>query len=1059
MTAAQQTCPKCGTTLSGEAFGGLCWKCLGRLGFGLAETHNLEQIAPMDRDTSPKPDSARLKFGDYELIEEIARGGMGVVYKARQITLNRLVAVKMVLHGPFSSEEFVRRFRTETQAVAALHHPNIVAIYEVGHQDGQHYFSMEYIEGQSLADLVREKPLSPHRAAVYLKAIAEAMQSAHEHGVLHRDLKPSNVLLDVFDQPRITDFGLAKLTTDSRVTITGQTLGSPGHMPPEQARGDAPAPQADIYSMGALLYHLVTGRPPFQGDTLEGVLLQLQTTDPVSPRRLNPSMPADLETICLKCLQKEPSRRYESAKALAQDLDRFLNNEPVLARPVAIPEKLWLWCRRRPVPAGLSGALLLAMLAGISGVVWEWRQARNHALGEIKQRQLAESSAAKIRLNLYAADVNLASEAMQRGDYGLARRTLASLVPQPGEEDVRGFEWRLLWNLCRGNQLATLTGHERTVTCANFSPDGQWLATGSSDQTVRIWDATKLKPIRTLSAATGAVWSVAFSADTTRLITSGRGGTRLWDTATWHMVTNLPGQITAVAPTGSVMAVCDSSRNAWRAPGAISLWDWRTGEKLRAFAKAGHQMAFSWDGRKLAVAAEPTGIDVWDTASSALLHSLSTSNSVWGLAFSPDGKRLVSVSGPRDPLVWDLTEPQPPRTLKGHFLTVWSANYSPDGAVIVTTGADQTVRLWDAETLQLKTILRGHDNEVWSSCFSPDGKKLATGGKDRKVMIWPGELRSPSESLPNRIAIRPLFSPDGIRIGTVGFPGAPSGLWNVRDRRLIAEIPGRSIVGFTPDGQQIVHWNADASGLERYSPTGGSTSVVMLEEFRTRSGEIQRYGFSPEWKVLFVVDSAGLVRFWNAESGKLTGSFQGPRPPLRSVALGPDGRYFAEGAEQENIVRLYDRSTGRERRLTGHSDAVSGLAFSPDRATLASGSLDGSIRFWNVATGEDLGSLPGHMQEASDVAFSPDGRTLASVNLRHSIKLWHIPTRRELLTFEFSHAGDIVQFSPDGRTLTVTTDENTVRLFDAPALTDERISEVAATTGADVPLAASKNSK
>src|SRR5205814_2585699 len=310
-------------------------------------------------------------FGDYELLEEIARGGMGVVYRARQVSLGRIVAVKMILAGQFASKQIIQRFRGEVTAAALLQHPNIVAIHDVGIHDGQHYFSMDYVEGQNLSQLVSNRPLPPAKAARYVKLIAEAIHYAHQQGILHRDLKPSNVLVDASDQPRITDFGLAKRLDDSQpstlspqLTLTGQMLGSPNFMPPEQAssqRGKV-GRHSDVYGLGAILYHLLTARPPFQAESFESVINQLLNTEPVSPRLLNSSVPADLDTICVKCLQKEPSRRYQSAQELAVELGRFLSGKPIHARPVAPLERFWRWCRRNPKTAIPSAAVILLLI-------------------------------------------------------------------------------------------------------------------------------------------------------------------------------------------------------------------------------------------------------------------------------------------------------------------------------------------------------------------------------------------------------------------------------------------------------------------------------------------------------------------------------------------------------------------------------------------------------------------------------------------------------------------------------------------------------------------------
>ncbi len=341
----------------------------------------LRETSDSSSDAASSPDGAlpRVRyFGDYELLEEIARGGMGIVYKGRQVSLHRIVALKMILAGQFASETEVQRFYAEARSAANLQHPNIVAIHEVGQHEGQHYFSMDYIEGKSLAQIVRENPLPAEKAAGYLKTITEAIEFAHRQGTLHRDLKPSNVVIDRFDQPRITDFGLAKrIEGTAQITVTGPITGTPSYMPPEQAGAyDGKAsPASDVYSLGALLYDLLTGRPPFLGENLVVTLNQVLNAEPVAPRLLSPEVPHDLETICLKCLEKDPQKRYPSAAALADDLGHFLRHEPIAARPVSQWERGWRWCKRNRTVSSLSATIVaLLLLAAIGGSVLAIRE-------------------------------------------------------------------------------------------------------------------------------------------------------------------------------------------------------------------------------------------------------------------------------------------------------------------------------------------------------------------------------------------------------------------------------------------------------------------------------------------------------------------------------------------------------------------------------------------------------------------------------------------------------------------------------------------------------------
>jgi serine/threonine-protein kinase len=327
--------------------------------------------APVVMPPAPTGIQTGASFGDYQVIETIAKGGMGIVFKARQRKLNRIVAIKMILAGQFAHQTDVDRFYTEAEAAAGLSHPNIVKIYEIGEVQGQHFFSMEYIEGQSLSELVRENPLSPRRAAEFVRTIAETMQFAHDKGIVHRDLKPSNVLVDAQGRPLITDFGLAKhQENESQLTVSGAVIGTPSYMPPEQAegKGDLIGPRSDLYSLGAILYELVTGRPPFRAASPFETIRQVIQDEPLSPRLVNSGVPQDLETICLKCLQKDPARRYATSQELADELGRFLRGEPILARPISSLARFWRLCRRYPVAASAiaTAVILLATTAVVS---------------------------------------------------------------------------------------------------------------------------------------------------------------------------------------------------------------------------------------------------------------------------------------------------------------------------------------------------------------------------------------------------------------------------------------------------------------------------------------------------------------------------------------------------------------------------------------------------------------------------------------------------------------------------------------------------------------------
>jgi serine/threonine protein kinase len=375
-----QSCRECGQPVTSDALLGLCPQCMMKAGLHASAKATIG-VAPDAFVEGPETETKAFipgtklgYFGDYELLEVIARGGMGVVYKARQSSLKRIVAVKMIRSGELADEAEVRRFHTEAEAAAQLQHPNIVAIHEIGEHQGQHYFSMDYVKGKNLAQIADGKPVAPRPAAEWLKAIAEAVQFAHQRGVLHRDLKPQNIMMDAAGRPRVTDFGLAKnLAGDSTLTDTGAVMGSPSYMSPEQAlgRNDLIGPASDVYSLGAILYELLTGRPPFHGKSAVDTMSQVVNDEPAPPRSLNSEAPVDLESICLKCLEKEATRRYPTARELETDLGRFLDGEPVQARPANALRKTISWFRRHRWVFSAAVSLLILTLAGLAYGFWE----------------------------------------------------------------------------------------------------------------------------------------------------------------------------------------------------------------------------------------------------------------------------------------------------------------------------------------------------------------------------------------------------------------------------------------------------------------------------------------------------------------------------------------------------------------------------------------------------------------------------------------------------------------------------------------------------------------
>src|SRR5438552_1440445 len=386
MRTATKVCAKCGAKIFSDAPQEFCSACLLETGLGLLANDDEDVAAPLPhkRRAARPAKMPRLQrrstagtfgdFGDYELLEEIGRGGQGVVYRARQKSLNRTVALKVIGLGHWATEAHLKRFRREAEAAASLVHSGIVPIYEVGERDGSCYFSMKLVEGGQLDEVAKHEPMSIRRAVELIAKVARTVQYAHEHSILHRDIKPGNILLDGKGEPHLTDFGLARLVeTESTVTRTLEVLRTPSYMAPEQAVGNNAqlTGATDVYGLGAVLYQLLTGHPPFAGSTTYETVRMVLETQPRQPRLCNPKVDRDLETICLKCLEKKPAKRYASGQALAEDIERFLRNEPIRSRRSSRLEHAWRWCKRKPLVASLIAALILVVAIGLTGALWE----------------------------------------------------------------------------------------------------------------------------------------------------------------------------------------------------------------------------------------------------------------------------------------------------------------------------------------------------------------------------------------------------------------------------------------------------------------------------------------------------------------------------------------------------------------------------------------------------------------------------------------------------------------------------------------------------------------
>jgi eukaryotic-like serine/threonine-protein kinase len=1002
-------------------------------------------------------------FGDYELLGEIARGGMGIVYKARQVSLNRVVALKMILAGQFASETEVQRFYAEARAAANLQHRNIVAIHEVGQHEGQHYFSMDYIEGKSLAQIVRENPLPADKASAYLKTIAEAIEFAHRQGTLHRDLKPSNVLIDSFDEPRITDFGLAKrIEGTAQITVTGPITGTPSYMPPEQAGAydGKVSPASDVYSLGALLYDLLTGRPPFLGENLVVTLNQVLNSEPVAPRLLSPEVPPDLETICLKCLEKDPTRRYPTAAALADDLGRFLRHEPITARPVSQWERGWRWCKRNPMVSSLSAAIaILLVTSAIGGSILAIRErnarqvADNNAELESQAARRAELASAEAerrrlealdakteadkqrdeaRVTAYASGMQLAQRAWEENNVARARDLLEEVPKEAAGRKLRGFEWYYLDRLCHSEAL-TLKGHGASVESVAFSPDGQRLASGSYDQTVKIWDSATGKELFDLKGHSGPVTSVAFSPDGQRLAAGERDGTvKIWNSAAGKPLFVLKGHanwVTSVAfsPDGQRLASGSYDQT-------VKIWDSATGKEL--FSLKGHastvmSVAFSPDGQRLASGSSDNTVRIWDGSTGKELFSLKGhASTVVSVAFSPDGQRLASGSSDYTVKIWDSATGKELFSLKGHASTVMSVTFSSDGRRLASGSYDNTVKIWDVASGKELFSLKGHTRGVNSVAFSSDGERLASGSTDNTVKIWDAATDKEQFALKGHAdwAASVAFSADGRHLVSGGRDQTVK-TWDIASGKELFTLGGRpgwvDSVAFSPDGQHLA--SANYAAVEIWDSASGKELFTIKGHFGFNS-----VAFSPDGQRLAAGERDGTVKIWESATGKQLLVLKGHADWVTSVAFSPDGRLLASGG-RDQTAKIWDTTTGKELfALKGHSSWVTSVAFSPDGQRLASGSYDQTVKIWDSATGKELFDLKGHSGPVTSVAFSPDGQRLASGGWDRTIRIWDSATGKEL--FSLKRGADVevndVVFSPDGQRLASANTDGSIHLWE-----------------------------
>jgi WD40 repeat protein len=950
--------------------------------------------------TPPQPalEAGPVRLEGYRILAEIGRGGMGVVYRAFQHRLNRLVAIKMILAGQLANPEDRVRFQLEGELLGRLHHPNFVQVYEVGTLEVaggavQPYLVLEHVDGGSLKNKLTERPLDYREAARLVLVLARAMEAAHAQGIVHRDLKPANVLIDRDGTLKITDFGLAKeLSGGASLTPAGATLGTPGYMAPEQARGGMVGPGVDVYALGAILYELLTGRPPFVGDTPVVVVLQVLQQPPSPLRQLRPGIPRDLEVICLKCLEKEVGRRYPRAADLARDLECWLENRPIRARPAGKLERVSKWARRHPLPAALIAFLVLSLILGSAvstyyGVTAMRRaaEAQDALDKEAEAHRRADKATEAVRWERYLAEIAAASNAMRLSNVGPARRAL-----EGAPAHYRNWEWLYLRSQLDGAG-GVLDGHKGRVFGISFSPDGKRLASASDDRTVRLWDVRAGKEVAALRIPSGFVSGVHFSPDGSRLV-SGTSLVRLWDATTgdlrWEATSNGNAMCPIWSPDGRFLAACG-------ADGLMRVWDAATGHEVfsKPCSTERRLVAFSPDSRHVAAAQKDYFIQIWEVATGNRTVELrGHRHTCSAMSYSSDGQRIAtgSIFPENEVRLWNAGTGEVIEVGKGHVNEVTALRFSSDGYILASGSMDQTIRLWDGTNGRPRAALEGHTGSVNALAFGPDGTRLVSASADQTLRLW--------------------HPADGRLLGVLC--GHTSGV------NAVAFAPRGGLIASSSDDGTVRIW--DPALVARNGVLRGHTSFVYDVAFNPAGTEVA----SAAWD--------HTVRVWDLATGRERAVLTHTDAVLPALAYSPDGRKIAVVVREQGIW-LWDLATRKPTRLwTGFAGTKWGdvrLAFHPQGTLLAWGSMEGPVRLWDLAKGRGAAVLPGSPSGTRDVAFRPDGHQLAAASPDGTVRLWDIASRRQQAVLHGSPDTHRIVYSADGRLLAAGAGDKTVRIW------------------------------
>lgn len=998
------TCHRCERPLPSGQIGGNCPACL-------------LSAALQDDDSDFAGDSPSSVFpqtlGDYELLAEVGRGGAGVVYQARQISLNRVVALKTLQGAGLNRRDGFARLQVESRAIARLDHPNIVPLYEVGAAEGIHYLTLRYFERGSLAEDLKRHRYSPEAAAQFLGVAARAVHYAHSRGVLHRDLKPSNLLLDEAGAPHVADFGLAKLAdSDSSLTLSTSVLGTPAYMAPEQATGhakDAGTP-ADIYSLGAVLFELLTGRPPFLGSGALEVLRQVADSEPPRPSSLVPGLDRDLEAICLKCLEKDPGQRYTSGAALADDLERWLRQEPLSLRPLSPRERLQKWVRRRPVVAALSAACFLAVALGVLGITWQWQRARQASLNALR--------------GTYLAEMTLANQGLRSGDWAGIRNILQRTIPQPGEPDLRGWEWRYLWKVSRRDPGVELKVGKPIISLA-LLPDGKSIAVGEKEGGFTLWDiptATQLyeypQPINRVpildstgnSVGTrvvripGTSW-LAF----TVCLSPTNSYLQLWDTTTRSDLRRLPlpamPRHLAVSSDGRTLA-CSTLTTENR--NRVLLFDLTSGTLLRTVTSlfsqysGGSSLAFSPDGELITVEEFPGIVRLVEVRTGVDRMRLVTGqNYLVSAAFSPDGRWLATGSGfDRDEvLVWEL-----PSGRLAHKLE------APNRSLLFDAAGERLLAgatCWAVPSFTLIRPLEGEPGLFHTASLLADGTTYVAPTYSGNLIAWNLAVPPPARTLhtfgmPGLWADFLPHSRGVVFLGTNGM--VYEGLAPHYELHPLPEL-GNGVQSVTVLGAGSLALGHTTGRVTLHDPVG----YGLQGQFVTGRDGVSAMEWFGRQGVLCLRTGTNWIQAWNPAQRQLLWEFEVPKWGRRVVKAEAAGVLWLAYTDGSLMGLDVLRGTVQHRRIDQNS--LGSLSFSPDGATCLVTSKDGAKWLLDAQSFNTLRTLHQLETTTHHSTFWPDG----SRWMFSSFQLVDPPTGRRLL--DLSHElgfGFRVVVDPEG---------------------------------------------